>query len=614
MGHGRAPRRGARRAAYRRDAGPPADPLPDAVTVLTVRRTLIAAGIALVALLMLAAPAGAHAVLEQTNPAAGQAYSTAPTTITLTFDEHVQVGLGGIRLFDSKSHRIDIGPPTQVGDSKTVTVTVPKLADGTYVATWRVISADGHPVDGAFTFSVGEPSKLPASAEALANQLLDTQKGSRVVGVINGALRFVEFSAVGLLVGGFAFVALCWPAGRRSRATRAAAEGLVDRCLRRLDRGRAHRVELHGGPGLLGVVQTDDRAPVHRHARRARDGDPRRRPARRRGLVGLPLLRRASLGLGDAVIGSALALMSLATFTLAGHAQRDPGSRRDPRRPRASRGVLAVVRRPRRARRRGAAARRSVGARARGLAVLERRARRSRRAHRHRRLSGLAPGRVVRRAQGHDLRPAAAREGRARRVVVLVAALSRDTVRQHLDREPEPLESEEARVPLPVGPGAALADPDSNTARTWCTGCASVSALEVVFLVLVLATTALLVNAPPARSVVNAPYSTTLQGKGISFEVLLVPARSGPNEVHLTALEPNGTLFPLVGSRRRAQRSGEGHRADQGDADQARPRSLHVERAHDPVQREVAARDQGAHDPDRRGRRHRRTGPFLTAR
>jgi copper transport protein len=132
-------------------------------------------------------------------------------------------------------------------------------------------------------------------------------------------------------------------------------------------------------------------------------------------------------------------------------------------------------------------------------------------------------------------------------VVVLVAALSRSTVRQHLDREPEPREVAEERVPLPVGPGAALADPDLEHRAYAVYRLRVTVALEVVFLVIVLATTALLVNAPPARSVVNAPYSTTLQGKGVSFDVLLVPARSGPNEVHLTALEPNGTLFPLVG-------------------------------------------------------------------
>jgi copper transport protein len=507
----------------------------------------MAAGIALVALLLLAAPAGAHAVLEQTNPAAGQAYSTAPTTISLTFDEHVQVGLGGIRLFDSKTHRIDIGAPTQVGDSKTVNVSVPKLADGTYVTTWRVISADGHPVDGAFTFSVGEPSKLPRSAQDLANQLLATQKGSRVVGVTNGALRFIEFSAVGLLLGGFAFVGLCWPGGRRSRVTmRLLKSSWIVAFVGSI---AAVLIESSYTAGL-GFSESFKPTIVHEYI----DTHVGHVMALRVVVLlavaafGLHLLRRASLGVARAVVAIALGLATLATFTLAGHARSGIQVAG------AIPADLAHL----------AAFSLWFG----GLVVLVVAVLRpddpSELEPAVSRFSNVALGAVVVltgtgvyqgwRQVGSFGALKSTSYGRLLlvkvalvAVVVLVAALSRDTVRQHLDREPEPLDEAETRVPLPVGPGAALADPDSEY-RSYVVHRLRVSVgLEVVFLVLVLAATALLVNAPPARSVVSAPYATTLQGKGITFEVLLVPARSGANEVHLTALEPNGTLFPLVG-------------------------------------------------------------------
>lgn len=553
MFHGRAwPHPGAHRRSVRArpswHEGRPACGVPRvAVTVLGVRRTLIAAGIALMALLVLAAPAGAHAVLEQTSPAAGQAYSTPPTTIALSFDEHVQVALGGIRLFDAQSHRIDIGPPTQVGDSKTVTVTVPKLKQGTYVTTWRVISADGHPVDGAFTFSVGEPSKLPASAEALANQLLDTQKGSRVVGVINGTLRFVEFSAVGLLVGGFGFIALCWPAGRRSRATRRLLAGAW--IVAFVGSIAAVLIEASYTAGL-NLSESFKPTIVHQYI----DTHVGHVMAARViillavALIGVPLLRRASLGVADAVIGSALALMSLATFTLAGHARS---------------GIQVAGAIPADLAHLAAFSLWFGGLVVLVVAVLKPDDP-SELEPAVSRFSSVALGAVVVltstgvyqgwRQVGSFSALKSTTYGRLLlvkvavvAVVVLVAALSRDTVRQHLDREPEPLEAEAERVPLPVGPGAALADPDAEY-RTYVVHRLRVSVgLEVMFLFIVLAATALLVNAPPARSVVNAPYATTLQGKGISFEVLIVPARSGPNEVHLTALEPNGSLFPLVG-------------------------------------------------------------------
>jgi copper transport protein len=132
-------------------------------------------------------------------------------------------------------------------------------------------------------------------------------------------------------------------------------------------------------------------------------------------------------------------------------------------------------------------------------------------------------------------------------VVVVVAALSRDTVRQRIEVEPEPSEPEEVREPLPVGPGAARADLGAEY-RSYAARRLRISvAVEVMFLVAVLATTALLVNAAPARSAVNPPFSITLQGKGISFELLLVPAGTGPNELHVTAIQPSGALFPVLG-------------------------------------------------------------------
>ena len=171
-------------------------------TVPAVRKALIGLAVSVADVVMLAAPAGAHATLIQTQPAASQVYSSPPPAIVLRFSESVQVKLGGIRLFDAKGHRIDTGAPSHPnGAGATVSVSLPKLKDGTYVATWRVISADGHPVQNGFTFSVGEVSATGANAQSLANRLLSQQGGSRVVGVINGALRFVEFAATGLLLG-----------------------------------------------------------------------------------------------------------------------------------------------------------------------------------------------------------------------------------------------------------------------------------------------------------------------------------------------------------------------------------------------------------------------------
>src|SRR5947209_3243567 len=106
---------------------------------------------------LLATPAFAHATLLQTTPAASQVLTTSPKTIQLRFNEAVEVDAQSVRVFDQKSNRVDTGAPTTSGDSVDVEVR-DKLGDGSYVVTWRVISADSHPVQGAFAFQVGVSS------------------------------------------------------------------------------------------------------------------------------------------------------------------------------------------------------------------------------------------------------------------------------------------------------------------------------------------------------------------------------------------------------------------------------------------------------------------------
>ena len=514
-----------------------------------MRRVLIGIGIAFVAVLMLAAPAGAHAVLEETAPASGQAYSTSPTSVSLTFDEHVQVGLGGIRLFDAKGHRIEVGPPTQAGDAKTVTVSVPTLKQGTYVVTWRVISADGHPVQNAFTFSVGQPSSLPGSVQNLANQLLASEGGSRTVGVLNGTLRFVEFAAAGVLLGGFGFVAICWPAGRRSRtATRLLRGSWIVAFVGAI---AAVLVESSYTAGL-GIADSVKPSIVREYA----DTHVGHVMVARVvvlllvAVLGRTLLRRPTLGAARALLATAAGLATIATFTLAGHARS--GIQIDGAIPADIAHVAAFAF--------------WFGGLVMLVAAVLRPDDPSELEPAVTRFSSVALGAVVVlvgtgvyqgwRQVGSWGALKDTTYGKLLlvkvvlvAVVVLVAALSRATVRQRLGADPEPLDDdeEEVREPLPVGPGAALADLDFELRVETAHRLRVTVALEVVFLVVVLATTALLVNAPPARSAVNAPYATTLQGKGVTFQILLAPARSGLNEMHVTALEPNGNLFPLLG-------------------------------------------------------------------
>ena len=146
--------------------------------------------------MLFAAPASAHAALLSTDPSNGGVYDSAPKAITLRFSEGVEVALGGIRVYTGDRERVVTGKPEHPnGQQSVVTASLPKLDNGTYVVTWRVTSADSHPIDGAYTFQVGAKATLSdKNAKGVAASLLATTGGSRTVGVVYGIDRAVLFA------------------------------------------------------------------------------------------------------------------------------------------------------------------------------------------------------------------------------------------------------------------------------------------------------------------------------------------------------------------------------------------------------------------------------------
>ncbi|ARI56501.1 hypothetical protein GTY74_22095 [Streptomyces sp. SID8350] len=177
---------------------------------------LLAALFSLVSGLLLAGagPAAAHAALTGSDPQDGAVVATAPKEVTLTFSEAIAVGDGSIRVLDPSSKRADTGvEPKDLSDGSTVRYGVellPGLPDGTYTVAWQAISADSHPISGAFTFSIGAPSE---TAVALPSE----EVGGGAVGAVYGIARYIAYAGFILLVGGAAFVLGCWPRGATAR-------------------------------------------------------------------------------------------------------------------------------------------------------------------------------------------------------------------------------------------------------------------------------------------------------------------------------------------------------------------------------------------------------------
>lgn len=131
-----------------------------------------------------AAPALAHAELEATTPANGAELEAAPGSVELQFSEPVQLIEGTIRLFpggDAEPVELDAA----VANSAVTIDLPPDLGDGAYAVSYRVVSADGHPVGGALTFQVGQgqfeapqvttPVSNPAFTEGLVSVLTGVQ-------------------------------------------------------------------------------------------------------------------------------------------------------------------------------------------------------------------------------------------------------------------------------------------------------------------------------------------------------------------------------------------------------------------------------------------------------
>jgi copper transport protein len=124
-----------------------------------LRSALALVAFVLVALLIPASAASAHAELIATDPADGAVVAKAPDALTMQFSEDVTVRPDGVRVLDGTGARVDAGTASAEGAD----VTVPlegTIDDGTYVVAWRAISADGHPVRGSYTFSVGKASTV----------------------------------------------------------------------------------------------------------------------------------------------------------------------------------------------------------------------------------------------------------------------------------------------------------------------------------------------------------------------------------------------------------------------------------------------------------------------
>ncbi|MDO3395648.1 copper resistance protein CopC [Nocardioides sp. SOB44] len=164
-------------------------------------------------------PAAAHTDLLSVNPADGDRLETSPNALTLTFTEDMSAGLSTItaRVGNGKTMNLDV---TSGASPTELVATVPEArssnesssSDSTrWRVSYRVVSRDGHPVTGSYTFTVRSPAtpEVPTASEsttatgpaAQADTGVDADRSSsEPAGTSGGALALIGVVTLGLVV------------------------------------------------------------------------------------------------------------------------------------------------------------------------------------------------------------------------------------------------------------------------------------------------------------------------------------------------------------------------------------------------------------------------------
>ena len=198
---------------------------------------LVIAASAAILLLVLPGTAFGHASLIGSTPERGAELRNAPEAVVFEFSEPVEASFGAIKVFDSAGDEIQMGEPFRpAGDGSRLAASLPtSLPDGLYTSTYRVISADSHPVSGGIVFSIGEAG--PGSGRTIS-QLLEGSEAGPVTDVAFWLDRWLGYLAIAVAVGALGFLLALWGPALRVEQLTSAGGVLIEQAGNAADRTR----------------------------------------------------------------------------------------------------------------------------------------------------------------------------------------------------------------------------------------------------------------------------------------------------------------------------------------------------------------------------------------
>jgi len=116
-------------------------------------------------LMVPAAAAQAHDALETTDPANGSVVGTVPAKIGLVFN-HTPIAIGSVVRVEDATGTDQADGPVVIVDNHVSQAVKTGAAEGKYTVVWRVVSSDGHPIEGTFTFTAGAATTTATATTA----------------------------------------------------------------------------------------------------------------------------------------------------------------------------------------------------------------------------------------------------------------------------------------------------------------------------------------------------------------------------------------------------------------------------------------------------------------
>ncbi|WP_454149496.1 copper resistance CopC family protein [Microbacterium lacticum] len=131
--------------------------------ITTLATLLLGAGLTLA----VATPAQAHDELVSSYPEAGSTITGSPAEITLSFSGELIAGMqsGAVEVITPDGQNIATDAPSEDGTSITQHLT-PNPPAGMFTVRWKVVSSDGHPISGEYTYTVAPTDAVPSSPAA----------------------------------------------------------------------------------------------------------------------------------------------------------------------------------------------------------------------------------------------------------------------------------------------------------------------------------------------------------------------------------------------------------------------------------------------------------------